>query len=146
PDRPADATRQSPIRDFAPIHQFDPPAGTDKKTRKFTEITAAGRNRAILTTRTMVFYQKMLDDRTLSFIFYQHLSKLCQVLADPGMVVVLAQERRQRVLDLVSQRGFIALSALAQSIDVSESTIRRDLDYWHGRGVLQRTHGGAMYV
>lgn len=59
---------------------------------------------------------------------------------------MLAQERRQRVLDLVSQRGFIALSALAQSINASESTIRRDLDYWHERGVLQRTHGGAMYV
>src|SRR5262245_24707964 len=29
---------------------------------------------------------------------------------------------------------------------VSESTIRRDLDYWHQRGALKRTHGGAIYV
>lgn len=50
------------------------------------------------------------------------------------------------MLDLVSQRGFIALADLAARIDVSESTIRRDLDYWHERGILQRTHGGAMYV
>src|SRR5262249_50227424 len=28
----------------------------------------------------------------------------------------------------------------------SESTLRRDLDYWHDKGLLRRTHGGAMYV
>jgi DeoR/GlpR family transcriptional regulator of sugar metabolism len=59
---------------------------------------------------------------------------------------VLVEERRQRVLDAVSQRGFIALKDLAQSIQVSESTLRRDLDYLHHRGVLKRTHGGAIYL
>jgi DeoR/GlpR family transcriptional regulator of sugar metabolism len=59
---------------------------------------------------------------------------------------VLAEERRQRVLDLVSERGFVALNDLAQTVQVSESTIRRDLEYWHDKGVLRRTHGGAIYV
>jgi DeoR/GlpR family transcriptional regulator of sugar metabolism len=59
---------------------------------------------------------------------------------------VLVEERRQRVLDLVSERGFVALTDLAQAIDVSESTLRRDLDYWHKQGLLRRTHGGAMFV
>jgi DeoR/GlpR family transcriptional regulator of sugar metabolism len=59
---------------------------------------------------------------------------------------VLVEERRQRVLDLVSARGFVALTDLAQAIQVSESTIRRDLDYWHQQGTLRRTHGGAIYV
>ncbi len=59
---------------------------------------------------------------------------------------MLVEERRQRVLDLVSQRGFVALTDLAQTIDVSESTLRRDLDYWHKQGVLRRTHGGAIFV
>ena len=59
---------------------------------------------------------------------------------------MLVEERRQRVLDLVSQRGFVALNDLAQTIDVSESTLRRDLDYWHKQGLLRRTHGGAMFV
>ena len=35
---------------------------------------------------------------------------------------------------------------LARAMQVSESTIRRDLDYWHQQGALQRTHGGAIYV
>ena len=59
---------------------------------------------------------------------------------------MLVEERRQRVLDLVSQRGFVSLADLAQSVRVSESTIRRDLDYWHQQGSLRRTHGGAIYV
>jgi DeoR/GlpR family transcriptional regulator of sugar metabolism len=59
---------------------------------------------------------------------------------------VLVEERRQRVLDLISQRGFIALADLAQTIQVSPSTIRRDLDYWHQQGAVRRTHGGAMFV
>jgi DeoR/GlpR family transcriptional regulator of sugar metabolism len=59
---------------------------------------------------------------------------------------VLVEERRQRVLDLVSQRGFISLADLAQSVRVSESTLRRDLDYWHQQGSVRRTHGGAIYI
>ncbi|MFL5245649.1 MAG: DeoR/GlpR family DNA-binding transcription regulator [Gemmataceae bacterium] len=59
---------------------------------------------------------------------------------------MLVEERRQKVLDIVSQQGAIALADLAQSIQVSESTIRRDLDYWHQQGVLKRTHGGAIYL
>jgi len=62
------------------------------------------------------------------------------------VATVLVEERRQRVLDLVSERGFIALTDLAETIDVSESTLRRDLDYWHKQGMLRRTHGGAMFV
>jgi DeoR family transcriptional regulator, fructose operon transcriptional repressor len=59
---------------------------------------------------------------------------------------VLVQERRQQVLDLVSQKGFVALADLAAAIQVSESTLRRDLDYWNRKGLLKRIHGGAMFV
>ncbi len=59
---------------------------------------------------------------------------------------MLVEERRQRVLDLVSQRGFVALTDLARAVQASESTLRRDLDYWHQQGALRRTHGGAIYV
>jgi DeoR/GlpR family transcriptional regulator of sugar metabolism len=59
---------------------------------------------------------------------------------------VLLEERRQKVLDLVSRRGFVALADLAQAIEASESTIRRDLDFLNQLGVLKRTHGGAIYL
>ncbi len=59
---------------------------------------------------------------------------------------MLVEERRQRVLDLVSRRGVIGLEDLAREIQVSQSTLRRDLNFWHEQGVLKRTHGGAIYV
>jgi DeoR/GlpR family transcriptional regulator of sugar metabolism len=58
---------------------------------------------------------------------------------------VLVEERRQRVLDLVSRKGFIGLNELAQKIHVSPSTIRRDLEHLHQQGLLKRTHGGAAF-
>jgi len=59
---------------------------------------------------------------------------------------VLVEERRQKLLELVSRRGFVALADLAQAINASESTIRRDLEHLHQQGVLKRTHGGAIYL
>lgn len=59
---------------------------------------------------------------------------------------MIVEERRQKLLDLVSQRGFVALGELAKDLEASESTIRRDLEYWHERGLIRRTHGGAMFV
>jgi DeoR family fructose operon transcriptional repressor len=59
---------------------------------------------------------------------------------------VLLQERRQQVLELITRKGFATLADLSRSLGASESTVRRDLDFWQGRGVLKRIHGGAMYT
>jgi DeoR/GlpR family transcriptional regulator of sugar metabolism len=59
---------------------------------------------------------------------------------------MLAEERRQRVLELVSRQGFISLEDLAKALEKSVSTVRRDLDYWDRQGKLKRTHGGAVFV
>lgn len=58
---------------------------------------------------------------------------------------MLVEERRQKVIDLVSERGFIGLSDLAKELQTSESTIRRDLDYLDQQGFVKRTHGGAVH-
>jgi len=58
----------------------------------------------------------------------------------------LADDRRGRVLELIRQRGFASLPALAEELAVSESTIRRDLDFFEESGVAQRTHGGVFYT
>jgi DeoR/GlpR family transcriptional regulator of sugar metabolism len=59
---------------------------------------------------------------------------------------VLVEERRQKVLELVKERGFVALADLRTQLEFSESTIRRDLEFWDQQGVLKRTHGGAMFT
>jgi DeoR/GlpR family transcriptional regulator of sugar metabolism len=37
---------------------------------------------------------------------------------------MLVEERRQKLIDLVSERGFIGLGDLAKQLQASESTIR----------------------
>src|SRR4051812_33287185 len=59
---------------------------------------------------------------------------------------LLTDDRRSRVLELIRQRGFASLPALAEALAVSESTVRRDLDFLEESGVAQRTHGGVFYT
>ena len=47
---------------------------------------------------------------------------------------------------MIRQRGFASLPALAEALEVSESTVRRDLDFLEESGVAQRTHGGVFYT
>ncbi len=58
----------------------------------------------------------------------------------------IAEDRRNRVLELVRVRGFASLPDLAGELRVSESTVRRDLDYLEDSGFARRTHGGVFYT
>lgn len=59
---------------------------------------------------------------------------------------VPTEARRNRLLELVRQRGFATLPDLADELQVSESTIRRDLDVLEENGSAKRTYGGAFYT
>lgn len=48
--------------------------------------------------------------------------------------------------DLIQSRGFASLGELADTLQVSESTIRRDLDYLESSGTARRTHGGVFWT
>ncbi len=63
-------------------------------------------------------------------------------IADP----MLAEQRRDRLLELVRVRRFASLPELAERLDVSESTVRRDLDQLEKQGSAQRIHGGVLYT
>jgi DeoR family transcriptional regulator of aga operon len=59
---------------------------------------------------------------------------------------VLNEERRRAIVDFVNQAGRARVSDLAGQFESSEITIRRDLDLLHERGLIYRTHGGALPV
>lgn len=59
---------------------------------------------------------------------------------------MLAEERRNKLLEVVRSRGFASLLDLAREFEVSESTIRRDLDQLEENGAARRTHGGVFYT
>ncbi len=63
-----------------------------------------------------------------------------------GLETMTSEERRSRLLELVRQRGFASLHELAQEMQVSPSTIRRDLDFLEETGEARRTHGGVFYT
>ncbi len=56
------------------------------------------------------------------------------------------EDRRVRLLEIVRQKGFASLAALADELQVSESTVRRDLDQIEDQGEAKRTHGGVVYT
>ena len=52
-------------------------------------------------------------------------------------------QRWDDIVALVSQGGFVTVGGLSRVCDVSEVTVRRDLQALHDHGRLQRTYGGA---
>ncbi len=58
---------------------------------------------------------------------------------------MLVEERRNQLLELVRRRGFAALPELARELQVSESTVRRDLEQLEESGTAKRIHGGVLY-
>lgn len=54
------------------------------------------------------------------------------------------QSRKQVILKILDEKGEVDVKELAQHLDTSEITVRRDLSSMAADGLLYRTHGGAM--
>jgi DeoR family L-fucose operon activator len=59
---------------------------------------------------------------------------------------MLVAERYEMIVGLVNERGSIRVSELSELCQVTEETIRRDLDRLEQAGRLRRSHGGAVSV
>lgn len=57
---------------------------------------------------------------------------------------MLKSARHARIHELVNSKGHVTVQELNQLLDVSEATVRRDLEELSTAGQVQRTHGGAM--
>lgn len=56
---------------------------------------------------------------------------------------MLASQRRDVILDLIQSEGTVRVRDLARILEVSEMTVRRDLDALAGAGLIDKVHGGA---
>ncbi len=56
------------------------------------------------------------------------------------------QKRKQIILEKLNLAGEVDIKLLAAELDISEITMRRDLNQLAADGLLYRTHGGAMKV
>ena len=59
---------------------------------------------------------------------------------------MLLDQRRGEILEIIEEKGFVALHELVERLQISESTVRRDLEYLDGLGQIRRTRGGAAYT
>jgi DeoR family transcriptional regulator of aga operon len=59
---------------------------------------------------------------------------------------MLSEERRREILELLRSDGRVLVSDLARRFRTSLITIRKDLESLHGKGELERTHGGALPI
>ncbi|MFC8273008.1 DeoR/GlpR family DNA-binding transcription regulator [Streptomyces sp. NPDC057271] len=57
---------------------------------------------------------------------------------------LLAEQRRALILDEVRRRGGVRVNELTRRLNVSDMTIRRDLDALARQGVVEKVHGGAV--
>ena len=53
-------------------------------------------------------------------------------------------ERRKFILDNIFQNGFVRVADLAEQLSVTQTTIRKDLSYLEGQGLLYRAYGSAL--
>lgn len=57
---------------------------------------------------------------------------------------MLAAERHRTILEELESRKSVKVSELSDKFQVTEKTIREDLEKLEEKGLLKRTHGGAV--
>ncbi|MDX1636658.1 MAG: transcriptional repressor AgaR [Balneolaceae bacterium] len=53
-------------------------------------------------------------------------------------------ERRDNIIQLLNEKGKVRVDELSERFSVTKVTIRNDLDFLEKKGILHRTHGGAL--
>ncbi len=59
---------------------------------------------------------------------------------------MLQNERQEKILARLRQNGSVKVTVLAKDMDISESTIRRDINELDRRGRLKKVFGGAVAI
>ncbi|GAB4429046.1 MAG: DeoR/GlpR family DNA-binding transcription regulator [Anaerolineae bacterium] len=57
--------------------------------------------------------------------------------------VLIPAQRRKQIQELLELHQVVQCTFLSEMLQVSEATIRRDLEWMESQGTLERTHGGA---
>jgi DeoR family fructose operon transcriptional repressor len=57
---------------------------------------------------------------------------------------LIPAQRRERIQEYLAIHQIVRTADLCEMLEASEATVRRDLEWLEERGVLERTHGGAI--
>jgi len=73
-----------------------------------------------------------------------HVEAKTVLSAEPTLDGLMAEERRTQILQIVRSTGRAKVNELTHLFNTSAVTIRNDLKELHQRGLVVRSHGGAM--
>lgn len=59
---------------------------------------------------------------------------------------MLTEDRHKAILEIVRQKGSVTVTELTELLNISESTVRRDLSFLNTMGKLNKVHGGATAI
>ncbi len=62
------------------------------------------------------------------------------------MCILFIEERHQEILKIIQSKGRISIGDIQEMFDVSVDSARRDLRILEEKGLLKRTHGGAIPI
>jgi len=57
---------------------------------------------------------------------------------------LIPAQRRERIQEYLAIQKIVRTADLCDLLETSEATVRRDLEWLEGEGILERTHGGAI--
>jgi len=57
-----------------------------------------------------------------------------------------AEDRREEIIRYLNEQGLVKVTELSNIFQVTEETVRRDLERLESEGYLKRTHGGAVKI
>ena len=55
------------------------------------------------------------------------------------------KKRENAILEMLSEKGRMEVTVLAERLGISQVTVRKDLDALEERGILRREHGYAVF-
>ena len=58
---------------------------------------------------------------------------------------LIPAQRRERIQEFLATHQIVRTADLCKLLDASEATVRRDLEWLEQKGILERTHGGAIF-
>ncbi len=73
-------------------------------------------------------------------------TEVTSIITASGTRPALARQRQAFILETVREQGGVRVGDLVRALGVSDMTVRRDLDFLHERGLLEKVHGGAASI
>jgi DeoR/GlpR family transcriptional regulator of sugar metabolism len=59
---------------------------------------------------------------------------------------MLKEERFNHILKIIKKKGKVFYETLSEDLDISEDTVRRDIESLHNNGLLYKVRGGAISI